>query len=117
MRKLLALTALLIAVLVTALIAALMAALPSGASHPGAHVRVGDLFFEPAKVTIESGESVRWRWVGEAQHNVTVTRGPVKFESENKTSGRYKKKLTRTGTYRYVCTIHRDDMKGKIVVE
>jgi plastocyanin len=109
MRKLLALTALLIAVIVTAL--------PSGAAADTIGVRVDDLFFDPARVTINAGDTVRWRWVGEAEHNVTVKRGPVKFKSEDKTSGRFKKKLTETGTYRYVCTIHPDDMRGRIVVE
>jgi plastocyanin len=109
MRKLLALTALLIAVIVTAL--------PSGAAADTIGVRVGDLFFDPTKVTINAGDTVRWRWVGDAEHNVTVKRGPVKFKSEDKTSGRFKKKLNETGTYRYVCTIHPDDMRGKIVVE
>jgi plastocyanin len=109
MRKLLALTALLIAVIVTAL--------PSGAAADTIGVRVDDLFFDPARVTINAGDTVRWRWVGEAEHNVTVKRGPVRFKSEDKTSGRFKKKLTETGTYRYVCTIHPDDMRGRIVVE
>ena len=109
MRKLLAPTAL--------LIAALVAVLPSGAAAETVGVRVGDLFFDPTRVTIEAGDTVRWRWVGDAQHNVTVKRGPVKFKSEDKTSGRFKKKLTETGTYRYVCTIHPDDMKGRVVVE
>jgi plastocyanin len=110
MRKLLALIAM--------LIAALVAALPSAAgTAETVGVRVGDLFFDPKKVTIDAGDTVRWRWVGDAPHNVTVKRGPVKFKSEDKTSGRFKKKLTETGTYRYVCTIHPDDMKGRIVVE
>jgi plastocyanin len=109
MRKLLALTAL--------LIAGLVAALPSGAAAETVGVRVGDLFFDPTRVTINPGDTVRWRWVGDAPHNVTVKRGPVKFKSEDKTSGRFKKKLNRTGTYRYICTIHPDDMRGRIVVE
>jgi plastocyanin len=109
MRKLLALTAL--------LTVALVAALASGAAAATKRVRVGDLFFDPAKITIDAGDTVRWRWVGEAKHNVAVTRGPVKFKSKIKTSGRFEKTLTRTGTYRYICTVHPDDMKGRIVVE
>jgi plastocyanin len=109
MRKLLALTAL--------SIAALAAALPSGAVADTIGVKVGDLFFKPKSITINEGDTVKWRWVGEAKHNVTVKRGPVKFKSEDKTSGRFKRKLDKAGTYRYVCTIHPDDMRGKIVVE
>jgi plastocyanin len=38
---------------------------------------------------------------------VTVTKGPVSFNSRTKTSGTYAKKVTRRGTYKIVCTIHR----------
>jgi plastocyanin len=78
---------------------------------------VGDLFFDPASITINAGDRVRWRWVGTAPHNVTVTRGPRKFKSETKSEGSYRKRLKKTGTYRYICTVHPDDMRGKIVVE
>jgi plastocyanin len=109
MRTLLALTTLLIAVLV--------AALPSGAAADTTRIRVGDLFFDPQRITINAGDTVRWRWVGEAKHNVAVKRGPVKFKSEIKASGRFTKTLDETGTYRYICTVHPDDMRGRIVVE
>jgi plastocyanin len=109
MRKPLALTVLLIAVLV--------AALPSGAAAATKRVRIGDLFFDPARITINAGDTVRWRWVGEAKHNVAVKRGPVKFKSAIKTSGSFKRTLDETGTYRYICTVHPDDMRGRIVVE
>ncbi len=99
------------------------AALPAGASEPDARasatkrVKVGDLFFKKSKVTIQSGDTVKWTWVGEAPHDVTVTKGPRKFHSKTKTSGTYSKKLRKRGTYRYICTVHPDDMKGKVVVE
>jgi plastocyanin len=51
---------------------------------------------------------VRWNFEGKNPHNVTVKSGPVKFHSSTMKSGSYKKKLTRTGTYRIVCTIHAD---------
>jgi plastocyanin len=97
------------------------AALPAAASGPQAgasatkRVTVGDNFFRQRSVTIDSGDTVRWRWVGRNPHNVTVTRG--KFQSRTKTSGSYSKRLRRRGTYRYVCTIHRASMRGKVVVE
>ncbi len=99
------------------------AALPAVASEPGAHasatkrVKVGDLFFKKSKITIQSGDKVRWTWVGEFPHDVTVTKGPRKFHSKTKTSGTYTKTVRKRGTYRYICTVHPDDMKGKIVVE
>lgn len=99
------------------------AALPAVASEPDAHaaatkrVKVGDLFFKKLSITIESGDTVTWMWVGEARHNVTVKRGPRKFHSRTKTSGTYEKKLRKRGTYRYICTVHPDEMRGKIIVE
>jgi plastocyanin len=99
------------------------AALPAAASEPGAQaaatktVKVGDVFFKKSKITIQSGDTVKWRWVGELPHDVTVTKGPRKFHSKTKTSGTYSKKIRKRGTYRYICTVHPTDMKGKIVVE
>jgi plastocyanin len=100
-----------------------VAALPSTAGGPDAEasatkrVRVGDLFFRSRAVTVQRGDTVRWVWVGQAPHNVTVTRGPVEFRSRTKTDGAYRKRLNRRGTYRYICTVHPDDMRGRVVVE
>ena len=105
------------------------AALPSTAAGPSTaarpdpeasatkRVRVGDLFFRSRSITIQSGDTVRWVWVGREPHNVTVTRGPRKFGSRTKTDGAYRKRLSRRGTYRYICTLHPDDMRGRVVVE
>ncbi len=57
-------------------------------------------------VTVKKGTTVTWRWSGKELHNVAVTKGPVKFRSSYKDSGTYSKRLTRTGTYTIVCTIH-----------
>jgi mRNA-degrading endonuclease RelE of RelBE toxin-antitoxin system len=35
-----------------------------------------------------------------------VTSGPVRFRSSNRRSGSYRKRVTRRGTYRIICTIH-----------
>jgi plastocyanin len=99
------------------------AALPAVASEPDAQasatkrVKIGDLFFKKSRITIESGDTVKWTWVGALPHDVTVTQGPRKFHSKTKASGTYSKKLRRRGTYRYICSVHPNDMKGRIVVE
>jgi plastocyanin len=99
------------------------AALPSTAAGPDAEasatkrVRVGDLFFRRSAITIQSGDTVRWVWVGRAPHNVTVTRGPREFRSRTKRSGAYRKRLNRRGTYRYICTVHPTSMRGRVVVD
>jgi plastocyanin len=97
--------------------------LPPAAADPDAgasatkRVRVGDYFFRKKSVTIERGDRVRWVWVGRDLHDVTVTRGPRKFNSSTKRRGTYTKRLRRRGTYRYICTVHPIDMRAKIVVE
>ena len=99
------------------------AALPSTAADPDAgasatkRVRVGDFFFRSRSITIQRGDTVRWVWVGQAPHNVTATRGPRRFSSSTKTDGAYAKRLRRRGTYRYICTVHPNSMRGRVVVE
>ena len=73
-------------------------------------VEVDDDYFvhegAPRTVTVHKGDKVEWEWEGSNPHNVTVTKGPVKFHSRTQSSGSYAKKLTRRGTYKIVCTIH-----------
>ena len=78
-------------------------AIPSGAATT---VRVDDDVFRPGSVRVSKGATVRWRWVGDSPHNVTVTRGPVKFRSSTKRSGTFTRTMRRRGTYRIVCTVH-----------
>jgi plastocyanin len=98
------------------------AAWPSAAADPEAEasatkrVRVGDVFFRKSSIAIQSGDRVRWVWVGSLPHNVTVTSGPRRFSSATKRSGVYRKRLRARGTYRYVCTVHPSDMRGRVVV-
>ena len=110
MRKLLA------ALLVTAL----SAVLATQALAATRSVKVADDYFvrkgSVPTVTVSKGTKVTWRWAGRDMHNVAVTRGPVKFRSSFKTSGSYSKRVTRTGTYTIVCTIHQPDMAMKLRV-
>jgi plastocyanin len=93
------------------------AADPDGTASATKRVRVGDVFFRSSSITVQRGDAVRWVWVGRLRHNVTVTRGPVEFRSRTKTDGAYRKRLGRRGTYRYICTLHPDSMRGRVVVE
>jgi plastocyanin len=91
-------------VLPVTVVAALgVAVLPAGADNS---ISVKDDFFSPKSTTVKKGSTVTFRWAGKAPHNVTVKKGPVKFQSSTKTSGTYKKKMTRAGLYRITCTIH-----------
>jgi plastocyanin len=85
-------------------------------------IKVGDNYFvRPSgvpTVTVTKGTTVTWRFAGRNPHTVVVSSGPVKFRSSAKTSGTYKKKLTRAGTYRIYCSIHgRGDQSMKLVVK
>lgn len=93
----------------------LTAAVSLGVGVPAAlaatkSIKVGDDYFVRSKgvptVTVKKGTTVKWKWVGGAPHNVTVSKGPVKFHSKTQVSGSYSKKLTKKGTYRIFCTIH-----------
>lgn len=73
-------------------------------------VKVGDNYFVRSSgvptVTVNAGDRVKWNFVGDSPHNVTVTKGPARFSSPTKTSGAYTKKVTKKGLYTIVCTIH-----------
>lgn len=110
MRKLLVLT----------VIAAASAALAVPALAATRSVKVGDDYFvrkgSASTVTVKKGTTVTWRWAGKDMHNVAVTKGPARFRSSYKSSGTFSKRLTRTGTYTIVCSIHQPDMRMKLRV-
>jgi len=102
-----------------ALVAILAAALvvPATATAPStAKVVLKDIAFRKASVTIRRGGSVTWTWAdGRVSHDVT-SRGAKRFKSSTtKQTGTYRVRFNRTGTYRYVCTIH-PGMAGRVVV-
>jgi plastocyanin len=103
MRKLLVLG------LLAAVLAAMLAAGPALSARKT--VEVDDNYFvrqgSPPTVNVRRNDRVVWEWEGSNPHDVTVTKGPVRFKSRIQTSGTYAKKVTRRGTYRIVCTIHR----------
>ncbi len=92
-----------------------MAGAPAGASSQRT-VRIKDIDFHSRTITVHRGDSVNWVWLdGPTPHNVT-SRGAKRFRSSpTKTRGTYTVRFSRSGTYRYVCTIH-FNMKGKVVV-
>lgn len=87
-----------------AVAAALLPAPAAGAATRT--VLVKDDFFSVPSLSVRRGDTVRWVWRGMSPHDVVVTRGPVRFRSKLQTAGTFRKRLTRRGTLRYVCTIH-----------
>jgi plastocyanin len=106
-----------IALVVTALTGVALVAAPvsGGAAAKTKKVGVEDNFYSPTKVTVNLGTTIDWEWPegGGDVHDVKLTSGPKgvkKFQSDAGSSGySYKKKLTRPGTYKILCTFHEDD--------
>jgi plastocyanin len=69
-------------------------------------VRVDDNVFRPDSMSVNRGDTVRFRWVGDALHNVRKTGGPGFRNISNRRSGTVSRRVTRRGTLRLVCTIH-----------
>lgn len=87
----------------------------------GATIRLQNIAIHPAKVTIQQGSTVTWRWLDghiDTPHNVTsLASGPQFKASGTRQTGSYSVRFTKPGTYDYECTIHPASMQGEIVVE
>jgi plastocyanin len=77
------------------------AAAPPADGVPRA-VRVDDNYFSPRTVTVARGGTVRWRWTGDRQHNVTGSN----FASRTQARGAYARRFPRRGNQRIFCTLH-----------
>jgi plastocyanin len=101
-------------------IAAVSAVLAVPALAATRTVKVGDDYYvrkgSVPTVTVRKGTTVTWRFAGKDLHNVKVSKGPAKFGSSYKDSGTFSKRVTRTGTYTIVCSIHQPDMKMRLKV-
>ena len=100
----------------------------SGSSDPGARasatkrVSVEDDRFSPSAANVNRGDKVVWRWKGFNDHNVRFRKVPRNVKrpkgSAIQSSGRFARTFKKSGTFRYVCTIHEDiGMKGRVVVD
>jgi plastocyanin len=87
----------------------------------GTSVSVRDDVFSPRSLTVARGAKVTWRWRGQNPHNVKfrkVPSGASKRGTGTKTSGRFSRTFSKSGRYRYVCTIHESlGMKGSVSVK
>jgi plastocyanin len=79
-------------------------------------VTLGDNYFAPKTLKVKRGTKVAWRWPGFDEggdvHDVKLRSGPAgvkKFHSEAaSTDYSFKRKLTKPGTYKIVCTLHEE---------
>jgi plastocyanin len=86
----------------------------SGAA--GRTVTLKNIAFSPKSLSISKGSSVTFAFRdGSTSHNV-VSVGSKRFKTiSTRSSGTQRRTFTRTGTYRYQCTLH-PGMTGRITV-
>ena len=76
-------------------------------------ITIRDLAFEPADVTIASGDAVTWEWEdGSTEHSVVG----FDFKEPPKADGSFEHTFDEVGSYDYSCSIH-PSMTGRITVE
>src|SRR4051812_7665036 len=86
-------------------------------------VSVNDNYYGPSKLTVHVGDTVDWVWSEDAtdEHDVdlkSAPKGVKKFQSDPLVSGQsFKRKLTKPGTYKLICTFHEEEMKMTITVK
>ncbi|WP_082582155.1 cupredoxin family copper-binding protein [Aeromicrobium sp. Root236] len=79
-------------------------------------VMIENYKFSPAALTVAVGDTVKWTNMDTAPHTVTVTSGPVKFNSGNLAKGEsFSYTFKTAGTYSYYCAVH-PDMTAKVTV-
>jgi plastocyanin len=76
-----------------------------------ATVELKGLKFIPEKVTIKTGETVRWVWKENVLHNVHGEG----FKSDNVSDGTFEHTFRKAGTFDYECTLH-SGMTGSVEV-
>jgi len=70
--------------------------------------------FEPKVIEVEAGETVTWTNDDNFTHTVQVDgQEDHKVEQDESVSITF----DTPGTYRYVCTLHRQDMDGEVIVQ
>ena len=81
-------------------------------------VSIGDNFYKPKEVTIQVGQSIKWRNSGAVAHTVTSdSDSTVKFDSGTlDPRGGYALKPASRGKLTYYCTIHGKKQSGTITV-
>jgi plastocyanin len=99
------------------------AAVPAlGASTHKKTINVIDDAFTPPRATVRKNTIVAWKWSANnyQEHNVKLVSAPhgvKKFTSPSGTTGiTFRKRLTKPGTYKFVCTYHESVMKLTVKV-
>ena len=79
-------------------------------------VAVKNNSFSPSTVSINKGDKVTWKWTqGGVPHNVTPSSGAAGSATSSKKGFTFTKTFSKSGTFKYVCTIH-SNMKMTVKV-
>ena len=79
----------------------------------GPSVQAQDFRFGPATVEVSVGTTVTWRNAGGTDHTI---KGPGFFSRAVPPGGTWSHRFATKGTVDYVCTLHPDAMRGRVVV-
>ena len=95
------------------------------APRPANSVNIGDNFFNPESLTVSTGTTVTWKWIGVTDaytgvgpntHTVTFKDGVGSSAAE--LSGTHTRQFNETGTFEYFCSVHGAAvMSGTIIVQ
>jgi plastocyanin len=84
-----------------------------GADGTAPSVQAQDFRFAPATTRVSAGTTVSWRNTGSTDHTV---KGRGFFSRAVSPGGRWSHRFARPGSYDYLCTLHPDAMRGRVVV-
>jgi plastocyanin len=77
-------------------------------------VDAADFRFAPETAHVRVGGTVTWRNTGSTGHTI---KGPGFFSRSIDPDDEWAHRFDRAGTYDYLCTLHPDSMRGRLVVE
>lgn len=93
---------------------------PNAADAATRTVKVGNDFFSPTSKSIARDRTVTWVWAGGTPHDVVAKNrtGKIVFRSKiTKQRGyTYSHRFGRNGTYKIICSLHRDTMRMTVKV-
>jgi plastocyanin len=79
-------------------------------------VTLKNIRYSPTALTISRGDKVRFVWRdGSIRHDVRFKSGGLR-PSPLKSSGTYTLTFKKAGTYRFFCSVHVGEMKGRVTV-
>ena len=89
---------------------------PKGPVSKATSTYVGDFRYGAERILLRRGQTFTWRFRSQFQHDVTVIGGPVGFSAPWTTSGVFRHRFTKAGTYRLFCSLHPAKMVQQITV-